>query len=78
MRNELGRLDPWIQGWMGIEDTEDEWREDGGGMVPKRKASYWVKVSGEATGISGLGGAYILVKTSSDKVSGTLTVRYLS
>jgi len=49
------------------------WRQRGD--VPKRKPSYWVKVSGVAIGISGLGGAYIFFNTSSDKVSGTLKIR---
>jgi hypothetical protein len=45
------------------------------GIVPKRKASYWVRVSGVATGISGFGGAYIFFKMSSESVSGTLHIR---
>jgi hypothetical protein len=42
------------------------------GLVPKRKQSYSVRVVGEARGSLGLGGAYILPKTSSESVSGIL------
>lgn len=61
-------------GWMRVGDGDaDGWDgRKGMGWVPKRNPSYWVRVSGDATGISGFGGAYIFCNTSSDNVSGTL------